>query len=176
MGGVKLFLLDVMSMIELPMTAFCLMGNNGNDKIEVTIKELLDFPERTSFEGGYDFIGDLNICAGSYSVKFNNYFSTTGILHTFLTSLLPCCNSLKGTAKYRHLYEDSFYFVLKMKKFGHAMIEGEFREYPHLPNKLVFEFESDQTCIQNTILELKLVEKLFGDGKGLCSEKKEWSK
>ena len=58
-------------MIKLPMKAFCLMGNNGNDKIELTINELFDFPERTSFEGGYDFKGDLTICAGSYSVYFN---------------------------------------------------------------------------------------------------------
>ena len=157
-------------MVELPITAFCLMGNNGYDKIEITITELMGFPERTSFEGGYDFKGTLTICVGSYNVRFNNYFSTTGILYNLLTSLVPCYNSLEGTAEYRHMYEKSFYFTLKMTRTGHAMIEGVFREYPHLPNNLVFQFETDQTYIQDTIRELKQVEKLFGDNKGLRSE------
>ena len=80
---------------------------------------------------------------------------------------IPCYDSLEGTTKYKHLYEDGFYFSLKMTKLGHAIIEGAFQEYPHLPNKLVFQFETDQTCIQNTIRDLRQIEKLFGDNKGI---------
>ena len=44
-------------MIMLPMKAFCLMGRDGADKIEMTISEVFDFPERTSYAGGYELKG-----------------------------------------------------------------------------------------------------------------------
>jgi len=153
-------------MIDLPLRAFRINGNNGTEKIELTINEIFDFPERTSIEGGYDFKGDLIICVGSYEARFKDFFSSTGILYELLTSLTSCYNSLDGVAEYKHLYEGDFRFTLKMTSLGHTIIEGVFQEYPHLSNKLIFEMTTDQTCILNAINELKQVERLFGDNKG----------
>jgi len=155
-------------MIKLPLKAFCLMGSNGVEKIEIIINEVFDFPERTSFEGGYDFKGELNICVESYEVHSKDFFSSTGILYTLLVSLTSCYSSLQGIAEYKRLYEDDFAFTLRMGKTGHAMIERTFQEYPHLSNKLTFQMETDQTCILSAISELKQVERLFGNNKGYC--------
>lgn len=146
--------------MDLPMKAFCLYGNDG--KIELTINEILGFPERTSIEGGYDFKGTLDVKTGSYEVHcVGSFFSATGILCRFMHSLMDCYNSFEGTASYRHLYDRDFEFDLRMTKHGHAVVEGTFTEYPHLPNKLVFQMETDQTCILSAINELKKVEEIF---------------
>ena len=49
----------VREIMNLPMRAFCLNGNAENDKIEIIINEVFDFLEKTSFRGGYDFVGRL---------------------------------------------------------------------------------------------------------------------
>jgi len=151
--------------MNLPMKAFCLNGNN--EKIELTINKVFGFPEQTSYEGGYDFKGDLDIIIGSYEVHCkNNFYSSTGMLYRLLLSLTDCYNSLEGTATYKHLYEDDFKFSLTMTNYGHAVVEGAFQERADLPNKFVFQMETDQTYILNTIGELKKVVKVFGDDAG----------
>jgi hypothetical protein len=149
------------------------MGNDGEDKIEMIIDELFGFPERTCYAGGYEFKGTLIIHAGCYHARSGNYYSTTGELHGLCTSLLSCYNSLAGSVKYpRMSYEKNLEFELKMTKLGHATIEGEFREYPHLLNTLVFQIETDQTCIQSAINDLTQIERLFGDNMGIKSIRK----
>ena len=145
------------------MRAFCLISNNGMEKIEMLINEVFDFPERTSYAGGYDFKGGLIICAGSFSVNSLGYYSTTGELHSLLTSLKSCYDNLTGRAKYPSRYlEKDLAFELVIKKTGQAIVSGEYREYPHLPNKLVFQIETDQTCIKSAIDDLRKVEEVFG--------------
>jgi len=157
----------VIHMTELPLKAFCLMGSNGSDKVEITICEVFGFPESTSFKGGYDFKGDLVICAGSYKVRQQDFYSSTGIMYSLLISLLSCYNKLEGMAEYKDAYENFLHFKLRMKKSsGRARIEGSFQEYPHLRNELFFEFETDQTCILSAISDLKQIETYFGDNQG----------
>ena len=153
-------------MIELPLRAFCLMSNDGEDKIEMTITEVFGFPETTSYAGGYDFKGALVIHAGSYEVHSQNFYSTTGELYNLNISLEKCYNSLTGTARYNVMYEKNLEFEVSMIKLGHAIIDGTFREYPHLANELIFQIGTDQTCIRSAIDDLKQIEKLFGDNKG----------
>jgi hypothetical protein len=151
--------------MDLPMKAFCL--NGYGEKIEITINEIFGFPEDTSYEGGYDFRGDLDIVVGSYEVHCkNNFFSATGLLYKLLVSLTACYNSLNGIVEYKRLWEHDFQFVLKMTGHGHAVVEGEFRERPDCNNNLVFEMETDQTCILSTINDLKKVAEIFGDNTG----------
>lgn len=153
-------------MIDLPMKAFCLNGN-GTEKVELTINEVFDFPAHTSIEGGYDFKGSLEICVGSYSVYCSEFYSSTGVLYNFFTAIQKCYDSLGGTADYRHLYENDLKFSLTMTNWGHAIINGSFREVPHLSNELNFEMETDQTCILEAIKCLKKVKDIFGDSKGI---------
>ena len=60
------------------------------------------------------------------------------------------------------MIEKDFEFNLVMTELGHATITGEYTEYPHLPNKLTFQIEIDQTCIRNAIHDLRQVEGVFG--------------
>ena len=153
-------------MIDLPMRGFCLFGNNGEERIEITISEVYGFPETTSYAGGYEFKGSLLICTGCFRAYSENYYSTTGELYSFYSSLVKCYDSLKGRAKYCKMYEKDLEFELEMTKLGHATIIGEYTEYPHLPNKLVFQIDTDQTCIRYAIEELRQIEELYGDMKG----------
>lgn len=146
-----------MIIIELPIKAFCLNGENG--KIEVTINEVL-FSHK-SIESGYDFKGNLDICIGSYKVHCNDFYSSTGTLDRLLTSLEICYNSLEGSAEYKRYYEEDLEFILNMTQNGHAIVNGTFREYPHLSNMLTFEMNTDQTFILDIINELKKVIEIF---------------
>ena len=147
--------------LDLPMKAFCLNGNNG--KIKLTIDEVFGFPDNTSMEGGYDFIGHLDIYVGCYEVHCVKFCSSTGVLYRLLAGLQLIYQTLEGTAEYRHLYENDFQFIVKMTHFGHANITGSFHEFPHLSNVFIFEMETDQTCIEKAMNDLKAVERAFCD-------------
>ncbi len=150
--------------MELPIKAFCLNGNN--EKIEFTIDEVFGFPSQTSYEGGYDVKGFLEIRVGCYHVYCNNFYSSTGILYNLLTSLYLCYANLYGVANYKHLLENDLAFSLEMTKFGHATVIGQFQENPSVNNILNFEFETDQTCIKDAINDLKNISSIFGDNTG----------
>lgn len=147
--------------VDLPMKAFCLKGNNG--KIELTIDEVFGFPGNACIEGGYGFLGHLDLHVGSYEVHCAEFYSSTGRLHRLLAGLQTIYQTLEGTARYKHLYENDFQFVVEMTHFGHAAITGSFHECPHLSNELTFEMETDQTCIERAMNDLKAVERAFGD-------------
>lgn len=152
--------------MNYPIKAFCLNGNVDGEKIEVFIEEIFGFPENTAYDGGYDFKGTVNICVGSYAVNSGIIYSSTGALYRLLTSLKQCYQSLKGTAKLCHSLENDFIFDLKMTKWGHGVIEGEYQEFPDVNNKLTFEMETDQTCILIAINALQYIETLFGNELG----------
>ena len=85
------------------------------------------------------------------------------VLYCLLAGLQLIYQTLEGTAEYRHLYENDFQFIVKMTRFGHANITGSFHEFPHLSNVFIFEMETDQTCIEKAMNDLKAVERAFCD-------------
>ena len=149
--------------MTFPIKAFTLKGSAKNDKIEMLIEEVYDFPDRTSHLGGYDFRGTVNIQIGSFMVNDARIFSSTGTLYRLFTALQQCYHSLEGTATFCNYYESEFTFHLNMIKLGHAVISGEYQQYLHLNTKLIFEMETDQTCILATIQDLQHIIRLFGD-------------
>ena len=153
-------------MFELPMRAFCIMGRNDKDRIEMTIDKVFGFPETTTFEGGYEFKGSLTIHASSYKVYSQNYYSSTGALYDLYISLVKCYDLLEGTAKYALIYEKDLEFELEMTQTGHAIINGEYTEIPHISNTLVFQIDTDQSYIRDAIDDLERVIALFGDNTG----------
>ena len=152
--------------MNLPMKAFCLRGSAGNEKIEIIIEEVFGFPKETCYDGGYDFRGIVNVHVGNFVVDGALVYCSTGALYRLLASLKQCYQSLEGTAKLFHSLENNLTFVLRMTKSGRAVIEGEYQEYSHINTKLVFEMETDQTCILAAINELQHIENLFGDELG----------
>jgi hypothetical protein len=150
--------------MELPIKAFCL--NGFDEKIELTITEILGFPDSTSYEGGYDVKGNLDIEIGSYIVHCTDFYFATGVLYRFLDGLENCYKTLIGKAEYKHLLEHDLEFTLEMTKLGHACVTGTYHENPALDNELRFEMETDQTCIKLVIDEIKNVRSIFGDYTG----------
>ena len=146
--------------MELPIKAFCL--NGYDEKIELTITEVFDFPDRTCYEGGYDTKGILDIEIGCYKVYCTEFYFATGVLFRFLEGLEVCYKTLNGKAEYKHYLEHCLEFTLEMTHSGHACITGRFCENPALDNELIFEMETDQTCIKPVIDDIKNIMSLFG--------------
>lgn len=151
--------------MELPIKAFCL--NGYEEKIELTITEVYEFPNGTSYEGGYDVKGILDIEIGCYKVYCKDFYFATGVLYRFLEGLEVCYKSLSGKAEYKHFLEHDLEFTLEMTQSGHACVTGRFRENPASDNELVFEMETDQTCINPVIDEIKYVKSIFGGYEGI---------
>jgi len=150
-------------MLDLPRLAFRLRGLDGS--IELFIDEVFGFPNETSYGGGYYAKGRINIDAGGYSVKSQHYF-TTGELYEFLNALTVCQNELLGKAELKNT-ERELELVLTYNKLGHVNVSGEFQDRMDIDRKLVFEFQSDQTQIQETLSDLRKVIAVFGGKKGV---------
>lgn len=52
------------------MELFSLNGYNG-EHISLTLKEVLGFPDKTCYEGGYDIVCTLEIVVGCYCYSAN---------------------------------------------------------------------------------------------------------
>lgn len=152
--------------MEFPIQAFCLNGYNG-EKISLTIDETIDFPNHTSYEGGYDIIGTLEISAGNYHVIGERYFFATGALYRFSEELQHCYKTLIGNATYRLLLENDLIFTIEMTTGGRATIKGEYQERSDVHNILQFEFETDQTCILPVLQDIKQLKNIFGGNTGI---------
>lgn len=147
------------TIMDFPVRAFCLHGSNG--KIELTITETLGFPADTSYEGGYDVKGSLDIDIGCYVVRFDDYCFSTGVLRGFMEELEKCYETLRGKAVYKRLWENDFAFTLEMTDSGHAVVNGTFQEDPVMNNKLTFELQTDQTYVKPVISDLRKIIRLF---------------
>ena len=86
------------------MEIFTFNGYDG-EKIALKLKEVIGFPDSTSYEGGYDIICSLEIDVGCYKAKFDRYYSATGALYSFSNQLKECYERLEGEAKYALLLE-----------------------------------------------------------------------
>lgn len=150
----------------LPMLAFSLNGYN-DEKITLIINEAISFPDSTSYEGGYDIIGTLEIYAGSYHVFAERYFFATGTLYRFSEELQDCYSKLEGIATYKMFLENELDFSVEMTGRGHAKIIGSYQERPDINNILQFEIETDQSCFKSVIQDIKNVKKTFGGYQGI---------
>lgn len=149
------------------MRLFCLHGTDYNEKILLELNEVIDFPERTSYEGGYDIICTLQIDVGCYHVKCDRYYSATGALYRFSDSLKDCYKKLAGNAEYRLRWENDLVFNVAMTSCGHALVTGQFREHPEKNTVLTFEIETDQTCLLSVFQEIDKLQDTFGGMKGI---------
>ena len=150
-------------MIELPMLAFKLTGND--EYIGLSINEVYGFPEEIAYGGGYGAKGTLEISVGSYYVHADYYF-TTGELYTFLCQLQKCYDSICGEA-FLVNNEQELQLNICFEKNGKVIVSGEFQEHPYVDTKLIFEMATDQAAISTVIRELLNVFHSFGDEKGI---------
>ena len=136
------------------MEIFCLYGTNRKEKILFELNEVIDFPDKTSYEGGYDIICTLQIDIGCYHAKCDKYLSATGALYRFSDKLKECYKTLSGSAEYHLLQENDLSFTVSMMSNRHAVINGRFQERPDKNTVLKFEMATDQSCLLPVFQEI----------------------
>ncbi len=140
---------------------FTIKGENGN-YLRIKILEVFNFPASTSHWGGYEIRALIQVKSGNFTVS-ESFYSTSGEIYRFWEAVKATNSSLSGKANYNN-FEQNLSFSLIYDKIGHVEVTGSFSDYS---NELHFEFITDQSFIQNTLLELDLIVEKYGDMKGI---------
>ncbi len=133
--------------------AFQIHAENGFVKIRIL--EVFDFPEKTSFLGGYDTFSTIEIKSSGFTAKVNLYITTRNIVD-FYRMISKCYDSLEGSA-YLKSYEDDFSLAVQFDNLGHARVFGELSEHLNTSNTLKFNLLTDQSYLKKTIEELRII-------------------
>ncbi|QQL51346.1 WapI family immunity protein [Mucilaginibacter ginkgonis] len=146
--------------------SFCV--TNGVHKIEIIFGEVLGFPDTTTFLGGYDIKGLVNIKAGCF-IGACAIWTSTGQMFELYTQLSKINNVLKGEVSFSNYYDDNLKFKLVYDSLGHVAVTGTLYESSEPENVLGFEFTTDQTFISKTVSQLSSIIKTYGDSRGIIS-------
>jgi hypothetical protein len=141
---------------------FYLRGENGY--IKITLVKVFGFPDKTSYAGGYDTESEIEIKSQNYFFK-GAFWTTTGEIYSFYKKLEQCQTELKGTVEYKN-YEYNLDLKIVYGETGHVKFVGEYIERPDLNTKLIFSINSDQSYLQNSLPELKIIIDKYGDNSG----------
>lgn len=139
-------------------------GKQGFVRIELI--EVLGFPNETSYLGGYDTKGKIEIKSGNYYVKDAELWFSTGQIYEFYKNLLKCYNELNGQISFPTSGSE-LRLELEFTDFGQLNINGSYQEYPSVENFLHFEFESEQSYLTSTLTELKAIVDYYGGNQGV---------
>jgi hypothetical protein len=112
--------------------------------------------ERFSDNSGYSATLVVHSRGFSAEVPFNFEINP---LEKFIIALEDMNHTLHGKARLKPNYEDLF-IELELDNLGHLRVRGEMIEYSHMPQCLKFEFETDQTCLEPFIHNLKMWQKI----------------
>ena len=146
------------------MYAFEIAGKQGFIRIE--LMEVLGFPKETSYLGGYDTKGKIEIKSGNYYVKDAELWFSTGQIYEFYKKLLKCYNELYGKISFPTSGSE-LRLDLEFTNLGQLNISGCYQEYPSMENILHFEFESEQSYLTTTLTELKAIVDYYGGNHGV---------
>jgi hypothetical protein len=142
---------------------FKIAGKQGF--IQIELNEVYGFPNETSYLGGYDVKGKIEIKSGNYYVKDAEIWFSTGQLYQFSIQLQKCYNELKGSVTFSEV-ENNLKIELNFNKFGQINIQGYFQELADQENILHYEFESEQSYLTSTLRQLDSIVDQYGDLKG----------
>ncbi len=137
----------------------------AGDFIRLWIEEMSGFPDHTSYLGGYDAHGVVDIKCGPYRVHDSLWFST-GEVWQFYTELQKAYNDLAGQARFRS-DEENLDFTLAFTGRGHFVIAGVYRQYFSNNTLLQFEIESEQSYLIKPLAQLAAVVAKYGDNRGI---------
>lgn len=133
--------------------------------IQIELNEVYGFPNETSYLGGYDVKGKIDIKSGNYYVKDAEIWFSTGQVYQFFIQLQKCYNELKGSVTFSDS-ENNMKIKLNFNRLGQINIQGYFQEELHQENILHYEFESEQSYLTSTLRQLNSIVDQYGDLKG----------
>ncbi|RVU00180.1 hypothetical protein EOD41_14565 [Mucilaginibacter limnophilus] len=145
---------------------FELKGDNALLKVE--IQDVYGYPNVTSHFGGYDARLSVKINIDGFQV-LGDIYSSTGEIYKLYQQLFACNISLKGSVHFEN-YEHNLEFNAVYGINGKVKVNGEFEKHDEFRNVLQFEFETDQSYISSTLLQLKRIVEKYGDNKGVIKE------
>jgi hypothetical protein len=142
---------------------FELKGEDGY--IKIIVGQVFGFPDKTSHFGGYDTQSEIEIKSQSYFAR-GTLWTTTGEIYEFYKKLEKHQKELKGTFEFA-TYERQLEFKIAYNEVGRTKIIGEYREAPGLLTNLTFEISGDQTYLQHSLSELKIIVDKYGNNEGV---------
>jgi len=146
------------------MEEFTIKGSDGYFKILLT--EVFGFPETTHHWGGYDTKATFELKIGGYYVK-SDFYTSTGEIYTFFENLVTANKKISGKVEFSS-YEGNLTFSLTYNNLGLIKVEGKYLESHQLENLLSFEFQSDQSYVYSSLLEIEKIVAKYG---GLAGRK-----
>ena len=112
--------------------------------------------------GGYDVQARIEIKSGRFQVT-SIFYVSTGEVYELYEHLKICNQNLIGLVEFAR-YEKALKLSIEHTTLGHVTISGIFQD---ADNQLKFEFDSDETFMSNTLIELERLVKKYGDMKGV---------
>lgn len=135
--------------------------------MEISIENAYGFPGETGCWGGYDTKSNVEIKCGAFSVR-SYFYSSTGEFFELYENLTKANELLKGEVHFKN-YEGNLEFKLQYDVNGHVIVSGSFRDTNngYYDTQLEFSFNSDQSYITSTLLELGTIVNKYGGMKGI---------
>jgi hypothetical protein len=98
-------------------------------------------------------LADVEVAAGRFRGKYTSYFDTQAFL-SFSKQLEIMHKTVSGSAKFTSL-EGQLELALECDALGHVSVTGQAMDQAGIGNKLVFEFDIDQTHLPEILGSLK---------------------
>lgn len=140
-------------MIELPYKIFSIKNDVG-DYIELILTNTYEYPDITSFWGGYDFLGNLNIKINDVTIHDENFQFITADLFEYLDQLVVCNQKLKGKVEYNPKNHDATQLTINTT-FNQQGGCITVLEYNYNGNYFKCNFSTNQSYLQLAIEELQ---------------------
>ena len=145
------------------MDEFVIRGEH--DYLSIKFLQVFGFPNQTCNWGGYEVEAGITIKTGDFFVD-SIIYSSTGQLYEFFEQLTKCNEKLVGEVRYIS-HEYNLQINITYDDCGHVFVGGVFDD--NRLNKLSFEFQSDQTFINRTLNEFKIISGKYGGMKGVLT-------
>lgn len=123
------------------------------DGIRMVMDDILSNPD-LQFTGYEDCRGRITIRSGPFSAEDAPLWTAVNSLRRFCEELEECFRTLSGTAGHE-TYENNLALTVTMLSSGHAQVRGTYKPDLTDDNALQFSYETDQTCIAETIRGLR---------------------
>lgn len=136
--------------------------------IRFSIKDDFGFPNAsTHYSGGYELNIHVEIKSGDFQVS-KNIYSSSGELFQFFNKLNECHSALRGGVNYRN-HEGDMDVYLSYEINGRISVSGTLNSFSFGGNELKFSFSTDQSYINEPLIDLKEIIDKYGDMKGKLS-------